>query len=109
MLLRKLQRKCEEENKVYNFEYQNLKYNIAKVSFPKLTNRDDITDKDEQGWIYREMKKQAEKGKVLVRYIPALDTKDNTTYYAIFAPDQSAPEERSELENYVYSKESQSA
>lgn len=109
VLLRKLQRKCEEENKVYNFEYQNLKYNIAKVSFPKLTNRDDITDKDEQGWIYREMKKQAEKGKVLVRYIPALDTKDNTTYYAIFAPDQSAPEERSELENYVYSKESQSA
>ncbi len=108
-LLQALQETCAQGNMIYPLRYDTTNYDAARISFFGLTHADDMTEHDDHGWIYQEMKRQANKGNVLVRYIPASDAKDNVTYYAVFAPDNSTADERREVEDYVRSKEVHSA
>lgn len=108
-LLREMQGLCERGDTIYTLQHGDTRYDVARVSFFGLTHNDDLSATDERGWLYQEMRRQSLKGNVLARYIPASSAKDNTTYYAVFAPDHSTDEARRPVQDYVRSKVSHSA
>lgn len=108
-LLREMQDLCTHGNTIYTLQHGNTHYDVARVSFFGLTHNDDLSATDERGWLYQEMHRQSRKGNILARYIPASSAKDNTTYYAVFAPDHSTDEARRPVHDYVRSKASHSA